>query len=98
MIINCREFRYLSSGPVTFSVVFVQTSLVLALGVVLPVDLAADEIEEERGYLSAGRLVQSGFKQQHRESRLLRQSGRDGRTRASATNYHEVVPEQRKDR
>lgn len=37
--------------------ILVQACLVLALGGVLPVDVAADEIEEERRYLGAGRLV-----------------------------------------
>lgn len=72
----------------------VQASLVLALGVVLPIDLTADEIEKERGYLGARWLVQSSFQQQHGKSRLLRQSGRDGRTGATASDYYEIVPEE----
>lgn len=88
------HLTYFSSRPVTFSVVLVQASLSLALGGVLPVDLTADEIEEERGYLGARWLVQPSFQQQHGKSRLLRQSGRDGRTGATASDHYEIVPEE----
>jgi len=70
IIVRCRT--YLSPGPVTFPMLLVQAGLVLAFGGVLPIDIAADEIEEERRYLSACRLVQSGFQQQHGKSRFLR--------------------------
>jgi len=73
-------------------VFLVQASFVLALCGVLPVDVAADEIEEEGRYLGARRFVQTSFQQQYGKSRLFRQSGRDGRSSATASNHYEIVP------
>lgn len=86
-----RTTQDLTPGPVAPPIRLPQTSLLLRLRHVSPIDVRPDEIQKHGRHLRTGRLVHASFHQQYLPVGYLRQTAGHHRPSTSSSNHNKVV-------